>query len=101
MYVDCNKDKFGINSKLAGTIKQVINLSPTGGAVSGPDSSGRKTYTNSVTMNADVLITGGAGLFAAMAGDADFSNVSPVQINIPNPNTPTAKIPSLQERTIR
>ena len=77
---------FGDGSKLAGTIKQVINLSPTGGAVSGPDSSGRKTYTNSVTMNADVLITGGAGVFAAMAGEADFSNVSPVQTNIPNPN---------------
>lgn len=77
---------FGDGSKLAGTIKQVINLSPTGGLVSGPDSSGRKTYTNSVTMNADVLVTGGAGVFAAMAGEADFSNVSPVQINIPNPN---------------
>jgi len=76
---------FGDGSKLAGTIKQVINLSPTDGIVSAADG-GRKTYTNSVTMNADVLITGGAGVFAAMAGDADFSNVSPVQINIPNPN---------------
>jgi hypothetical protein len=76
---------FADGSKLAGTIKQVINLSPTGGTVSAADG-GRKTYTNSVTMNADVLITGGAGVFAAMAGKADFSNVSPVQINIPNPN---------------
>lgn len=76
---------FTDGSKLAGTIKQVINLNPSGGTVTAADG-GRKTYENSVTMNADVLITGGAGKFAAMAGNADFSNVSPVKINIPNPN---------------
>lgn len=37
-------------------------------------------------MNADVVITGGAGVFASMSGDADFASVSPVSIMIPNPN---------------
>lgn len=77
---------FTDGSKLAGTIKQIINIDPTGGTVSAPDASGVKTYSNSVTMNADVLITGGSGAFASMAGTANFSNVSPVVIRIPNPN---------------
>lgn len=77
---------FADGSKLAGTIKQVINIDPTGGTVSAADSTGVKTYSNSVTMSADVLITGGSGVFASMAGTANFSNVSPVVIRIPNPN---------------
>lgn len=77
---------FTDGSKLAGTIKQVINIDPTGGSVSAANSSGQKTYSNNVAMNADVVITGGAGVFASMSGAADFASVSPVSIMIPNPN---------------